>query len=91
MKIKKLEYTEHGYSYLKCKQKDCFDWGGFAICDYCGEVMTDDVYLIFILGSAYCPKCFNDWIKRTTRYEDDIQLQEQNQERWYKFHGFNII
>ena len=44
MKNKKLEYTKHGYSYLKCKNKDCFEWGGMAICDYCGKFMKDDVF-----------------------------------------------
>lgn len=91
MKTKQLHYTKQGYSYLKCTKKDCFEWGGAAICDYCGESMTADVYLIYILGRAYCPKCFEEWTQRAKKYEEDLYLQEQNHERWYKAYGFNTI
>lgn len=91
MKIRELNYTKQGYSYLKCTAQDCYEWGGAAICDDCGEHMTEEVYLVYILARAYCPKCFDDWIKRATRYEDDLQLQKQNHERWYKAYGFNTI
>ncbi len=91
MKIAKLEYTKQGYSYIKCTKEDCFAWGGMAICDSCGETMNEDIYLIFILGQAFCSKCFKEWIDRTKRYEEDLYLQEQNQERWYAAHGFKTI
>ena len=90
MKNKTLEYTKQGYSYIKCNTEDCFNWGGMAICDSCGERMEDDVYLIFILGRAYCPKCFKEWTERANRYEDDLQLQKECHERWYKYHGFKV-
>lgn len=88
MKLSKLNYTKQGYSYIKCTADDCFDWGGMAICDDCGEIMEEDVYLIFILGRAYCKKCFNDWIKRAKRHEDDIRLQNERHLYWYKAYGF---
>lgn len=91
MLIKKLEYTNKGYSYIKCTKEDCFSWGGMAICDSCGEFMNQDVYLIFILGQAFCPKCFKEWLEHSKRYEEDLYLQKQNQERWYQAHGFRTI
>lgn len=91
MKTVKLEHTKQGYSYIKCTKEDCFNWGGMAICDNCGEMMYDDVYLIFILGQAFCPKCFEEWKGRAIRYEEDLYLQEQKQERWYMAHGFKTI
>ena len=91
MQNKIIEYTKQGYSYIKCFKEDCFNWGGAAICDSCGEQMTSDVYLIYILNQAFCPKCFNEWLKHAERYEEDILLQKQNHERWYKSHGFNIV
>lgn len=91
MKLKKLNYTRQGYSYLNCTPKDCYEWGGAAICDSCGKNMTENVYLIYILGQAFCPDCFEDWANNATRYTEDLKLQEQNQERWYKYHGFNTI
>lgn len=91
MKTRKLLYTNQGYSYLKCTEQDCYDWGGAAICDSCGEHMSDDNYLIFILASSYCPKCFKDWIEHSKRYEDDIELQKRNHVRWYWNYGFKTI
>lgn len=91
MQTKKLNYTSTGYSYIKCSNTDCFKWGGAAICDRCGNYMVDDVYLIFILNSAYCTKCFNEWITKSKRYKEDIQLQNKHQERWYLNHGFKTI
>lgn len=64
MKEVKLNYTKQGYSYVKCKKIDCLQWGGLAICDDCSKIMQDDVYLIFVLGRAYCPECFKEWKDR---------------------------
>lgn len=90
MKKVKLNYNRQGYSYLKCKSNECFDWGGLAICDSCGKRMHGDVYLIFVLGSAYCEKCFKDWCERSKKYEEDLKLQKGNHIRWYKMHGFKV-
>ena len=87
---KKVFYTKQGYSYVKCTKEESFSWGGAAICDSCGSVMNDDIYLIYILASAYCPKCFEKWSNNATEYEDDIRLQNQMQNRWYKSYGFKI-
>nr|DAO96575.1 MAG TPA: envelope glycoprotein [Caudoviricetes sp.] len=27
MKKKRINYTKEGYSYLKCTEKDCYNWG----------------------------------------------------------------
>lgn len=88
MQTKQLQYTDKGYSYIKCTKEDCFKWGGMAICDYCNKPMFEEVYLIFILGSAYCPKCFPEWVRRSEKDEEDLYLQKQNHERWYLAHGF---
>lgn len=90
LKRVKINYVNQGYSYVKCTKNDCFDWGGMAICDYCGEHMQGNIYLIFILGSAYCEKCFKDWINRVKKYDDDFKLQNQRHIAWYKMHGFEI-
>ena len=90
MKKVKLNYIKQGYSYIKCTREDCFNWGGASICDYCGEDMKDDVYLIFILNSAYCPKCFKDWTRRSRRYEEDLYLQKQRHIEWYRMYGFDV-
>ncbi len=87
---KQLQYTKQGYSYIKCNKQDCINWGGLGICDSCGKIMNESIYLIFILNQAFCKKCFNDWIDRASRYEEDIELQKENHIKWYKIHGFKI-
>ena len=62
-----------------------------AICDYCGKKMHNTVYLIYILGMAYCPQCFNEWQKNSHRYEEDIKLQKENHIKWYKNYKFDVI
>lgn len=91
MKTKQLQYTNKGYSYIKCTKEECFAWGGMAICDSCGKSMNKEIYLIYVLGQAFCSECFNDWTNRSKRYEEDLYLQKQNQERWYQAHGFKAI
>lgn len=90
MKKAKLNYTNNGYSYIKCTKEDCFDWGGMAICDNCGETMQEDIYLIYILHSALCKECFEDWAEYSKKYEEDLQLQKQNHLAWYKAYGFDV-
>lgn len=90
MKIAKLEYTKQGYSYMQVTREDCFCWGGMSICDSCGKDMNEEIYLIFVLGQAFCKECFEKWKNRAKICEDDLYLQEQNQERWYMAHEFRI-
>ena len=89
MKKIKLKYTKSGYSYIKVNKEDCFNWGGISICDDCNEFMNES-YLIFILGRALCKKCFEDWTKKSKRYEEDLRFQNERHLAWYKAHGFEV-
>lgn len=91
MEKKQIKYTDKGYSYVECTENDCYNWGGIAICDYCNEKMNEKIYLIFVLGMAFCPKCFHEWQKDSYRYENDIKFQKENHIRWYKNHKLDVI
>ena len=52
--------------------------------------MNEKIYLIYVLGQAYCPKCFKEWLKSSQKYEEDLTLQKQNHKRWYAAYGFKI-
>ena len=90
MKEAKLDYTPQGYSYIKCTAEECYDWGGKCICDNCNEKMTEEIYLIFILGRAICKKCFNEWISHSTRYIEDLKLQKDRHIQFYNAYGFDV-
>lgn len=90
MKKTKLFYTDKGYSYVKCTKEDCFSWGGLAICDDCSNNFEEG-YLIYVLNRALCHKCFEDWLKRSVKYDDDLYLQKENHISYYKAHGYEIL
>ena len=82
--------TPRGFTYLPVSYLDCLSWGGFGICDFCNQNMQH-AYLVFVLNSCICSKCFNEWIERSKSYpqEDvdyDLHIQEQYQDAWYKRH-----
>ena len=91
MKKVKLKYTKQGYSYIQCTREDCIAWGGMSICDDCGnDMLGNEIYLIFILGRAFCKKCFEDWQERAIRYTEDLQLQRERHIEYYKAYGFEV-
>lgn len=81
----RIKTTPQGYMYVEVTKEDCLNWGGFAMCDLCGE-MFEKSYLVFVLNGAICEKCFNEWVQRAKRYEDDLRLQEECYEDWFKFY-----
>lgn len=90
MKKTKLNYTPQGYSYIKCTPEDCYNWGGKCICDDCNEKMNEEIYLIFILGRAFCKKCFDEWVNHSHKYTEDLKLQEERQMEFYNAYGFDV-
>ena len=86
-----IKYTPHGFSYVDVNLKDCINWGGYGICDYCGKVHTK-LKLIWVLRDTYCEDCFNKWVKRCNKYaiediEYDLNLQKKEHIFWYEMHG----
>lgn len=82
--MRRIEETNNGYYYADVSIRECIGWGGLGLCDTCNEPIVDGGHLIFILGSCLCDNCFNDWLSRSKRYEEDIQIQQDNSEQWFK-------
>lgn len=51
--------------------------GGMAICDSCNSHSSDGYY-IAVLNHWVCPDCFNEWIERAKRHEEDIRIEQRN-------------
>lgn len=47
---------------------------GYGICDMCAKP-SFKLYLIPVLNSAYCEKCFNDWNERAIYYKEDLDFE----------------
>lgn len=56
--------------------------GSPGICDYCGNHSRNG-YLISVLNSWYCPKCFERWKLRAEYCPQDKDIEEKNY-RYYK-------
>lgn len=56
---------------------ECYDWGGFGICDLCNDEAKEYMYLCPELGSkALCQKCFDEHKTRVKLYKSDIEFME---------------
>lgn len=85
--MKKIKKDKCGYYYADVEMQEIYNWGGLGICDSCGEpiFMNGRIgKLVWVLGGCICEKCFNDWQSRNKRYEEDLALQEECAERYYK-------
>ena len=87
---KEIKYTDKGYSYVECTREECYSWGGMCVCDDCDHDINNVVYLVFMLGRAYCKKCFENWVKHSKIYPEDLQLQSERHIAYYKAHGLEV-
>ena len=56
---------------------ECYNWGGFGVCDLCNADASDYMYLCPELGSkALCKECFNEHKSRVKLYKSDIDFME---------------
>lgn len=57
---------------IKATLRECFNWGGLGICDWCNEQADETVYLCPELGhKASCEKCFEKHQSRVKWYPED--------------------
>ena len=89
--MKEVKYTPQGFSYVDVGIFEVINWGGAGICNYCGIGPFSDLKLVWVLGDTYCTQCFNEWLERAKNYskkdiEEDLELQKDNDIRWYKAH-----
>lgn len=69
--------NDKGFLIIKCRVFELMQIQNLVcgICDYCGNADFDG-YLCCALGHTYyCEKCYKDWVKRATRYEEDIPFE----------------
>lgn len=90
--MKKIQETDKGYYYAEVSLRECINWGGLGLCDTCNTPIVDGGYLIWVLNSCLCDQCFNAWLNRSKRYEEDLQLQYDNSEYWFEnYFGKNCV
>ena len=81
--------TRTGYTYLPVLPQHILNWGGLGVCDFCNTNIITQGYLVFVLNSCVCPRCFHAWLSRALIYEEDLQYQQECQDYWYNYHIIN--
>lgn len=57
---------------------------GDCVCSHCNKICDpEEIYLIPVISDTYCKNCFPGFIKRSTRYKEDIPY-EQKKYNYYK-------
>ncbi len=54
--------------------------GGIGICDFCNGTGLEGYY-VAVLNEWLCPECYEDWLKKATRYEEDVLIEEKRYQR----------
>lgn len=69
--------TKQGFTIYKSTFFECISaTGGLGICDWCNR-SNSTLYIVPVLNSAYCEKCYKDWRERTREYyEEDRDFEE---------------
>lgn len=66
--------NEKLFDVVKTTNVECIEWGGYAICDHC-NIEAGTGYLVCVLNSWICPKCFNKWYEHAIRYPEDVPYE----------------
>lgn len=85
---KRIKYAGE-LSYVEVSTLEVLLWGGYNVCDLCNEEIHYRGYLIYLLNSCICEKCFREIeSKYKSRKVDeyDLKLQKENQISFYKYH-----
>ena len=69
--------TKCGYvAYKGIRTEIILVTGGFGVCDMCAKP-DKEMYIVPVLNSAMCCKCYEDWNNRAIYYEEDIPFERQ--------------
>lgn len=67
--------TEKGFIVYRALAEETARLGGCGVCDHCNEFALSG-YLIPVLNHYLCEKCFDEWIKRSTYYPEDVEIEK---------------
>lgn len=83
----KIIDNKKGFKVIQVDASECikaFGAGSLGICDRCGQPSFGAGYYVAVLNCWYCPSCYDDWMKRAIRYDEDIPIEEKNYQFYKK-------
>ncbi len=60
------------FKILKLNKQEILKIGGYGICDSCNKILSNDGFMICVLFSCYCEKCYQEWYKVAINIEKDV-------------------
>jgi hypothetical protein len=88
--VKEVLIAKNRCNYIKVNfQEMLHKLNGAGICDFCGEPAlenfnTAEAFLIPVLNSVYCGKCFTRWENTAKRYDEDISYENKKTDYYLK-------
>ena len=64
-----------GWTAYKTTFVEILAYGGFGVCDMCGEFHTEGGFLVPVLNHWLCQSCFDDWKSRAKYYPSDVEFE----------------
>ena len=71
-----IENTK-GFRVIEVSLQECLGWCGLGLCDWCGKGVGPG-YFVAVLNSVMCGKCYENWMLRAQRFEEDREFEEDN-------------
>lgn len=68
--------SKAGYTVFETTADDVTKLGGAGICDFC-NCFAQKGYLIPVLNSYICPKCYSDWDNSGKMYAEDLDVEKK--------------
>ena len=62
--------------------------GGLGICDFCND-FAPKWFLIPVISSYYCPKCYSRFCKESRYYEEDREIENRHAEYYEEAIGLD--
>ncbi|EAW7473419.1 hypothetical protein F7539_02165 [Campylobacter jejuni] len=64
------------FKILKLNKQEILKIGGYGICDSCNKTLSNDGFMICVLFSCYCEKCYQEWYKVAINHEEDREIEK---------------
>ncbi|EOH0416918.1 hypothetical protein ACTK2J_001821 [Campylobacter jejuni] len=64
------------FKILRLNKQEILKIGGYGICDSCNRRLSNDGYMICVLYSCYCEKCYKEWYKVAINHKEDREIEK---------------
>ncbi|EAH7099663.1 TPA: hypothetical protein R8V35_001823 [Campylobacter jejuni] len=64
------------FKILKLNKQEILKIGGYGICDSCNKTLSNDGFMICVLFSCYCEKCYQKWYKVAINHKEDREIEK---------------